>query len=135
MNIECRFSWKSEPVGYTPVCSSNFLNRHGVSLLDCVLMDNGGLCTSETIPWLNEGIERVKAVASGKVESSHWSRETWGVKFQGETARIYSLHDETYLQTLSLSGFRKALEEWIDFLQTSEGDRQPEKISFAVETV
>lgn len=98
-------------------------------------MDNGGLCTSETIPWLNEGIKRVKAVASGEVESSDWNRQTWGVKFQSETAKIYSLYDETYLQTLSLTGFRTALEEWIGFLQTSEGSRQPEKISFAVEAV
>lgn len=87
MNINVNFSWKLEADGYTPVSSSSFLNQDGVSLLDCVLMDSGGLCYLETIPWLDEGIKRIKSVATGELESSDWNRETWGVEFrkkQGE---------------------------------------------------
>lgn len=135
MNIECSFSWKSEPVGYTPVCNSNFVNRHGVSLLDCVLMDNGGLCASETIPRLRDGIKRAQSVAAGEVASSDWHSETWAVELQSDKAKIYSRYDEQYLQTLSLEGFLKALEEWTTYLQTSEADRQPKKVTFAMEAI
>src|SRR4051812_30990061 len=120
MNI--RFSWERHADGYDPVSESDFRNKAGVSLLDDVLMDSGGLPYSETIPWLNEGIRRIMSVATGESESSDWSRETWGVEFRNNTAKIYSLHDETYFQTLSLDGFSKVLRAWTAFLQSKPGD-------------
>jgi hypothetical protein len=94
MNI--KFSWKRDADGFHPVSESNLLNQDGFSLLDCVLMDSGGLPYLETVPWLNEGIKRIKSVTTGELESSDWSRETWGVEFRNNKAKIYSLHDEQY---------------------------------------
>jgi hypothetical protein len=129
MNI--KFSWKRRTDGYHPVSGSNFLNQDGVSLLDCILMDSGGLPYSETIPWLNEGIKRIKSVATGELESSDWSRETWGVEFRNNKAKIYSLHDENYFQILSLDGFSKVLQEWTAFLQSKLDDRQAEALNLS----
>ena len=123
MNI--KFSWKRDGDGYRPVSESDFLNQDGVSLLDCVLMDDGGLSNSETLPWLEEGIKRIKSVASGELESSDWGRETWGVEFRNNKAKIYSLHDEEYFQLLRLDGFLKALQEWTAFLQSKPDGREP----------
>ena len=120
MNI--RFSWERHDDRYDPVSESNVLNKDGVSLLDGVLMDSGGLPHLDTIPWLNEGIKRITSVATGELESSDWSRETWGVEFRNNTAKIYSLHDETYFQTLSLDGFSRVLREWTAFLQSKPDD-------------
>ena len=120
MNIE--FSWKRDAGGYIPVSRSSLLNQDGISLLDCVLMDSGGLRYSETIPWLNEGITRITSVGTGELESSDWSRETWGVEFRNATAKMYSLHDEDYFQILSLDGFSKVLQEWTAFLKSEPDD-------------
>jgi hypothetical protein len=70
MNIQ--FSWECDADRYAPVSSSNLLNQDGLSLLDCVLMDDGGQRYLKTIPWLNEGMKRIKAVAMGELESSDW---------------------------------------------------------------
>jgi len=127
MNIT--FSWERETDGYTPVSRSNLLNEDGVSLLDCVLMESGGLPYLETIPWLEEGIRRIKSVAIGELESSDWGRETWGVEFRNNTAKIYSLHDEEYIQILSLDGFSKVLQEWTAFLQSKPEDSETLNLS------
>lgn len=133
MNINVNFSWKHEADGYTPVSSSYFLNQDGVSLLDCVLMDNGGLCYLETIPWLDEGIKRINSVATGELESSDWNRETWGVEFRKNKAKIYSLHDEEYFQILSIDGLLKALQEWTAFLQSKPDDQKTEAPNFSID--
>ncbi len=94
MNIT--FTWSRNFEGYTPVSKSDFLNQDGISLLDCVLMDSGGLPYLDSLPWSNEGIKRITSVAAGASESSDWDRETWGVEFTNNKAKIYSLHDEEY---------------------------------------
>ena len=131
MNI--KFSWKRDAHGYDPVSESDLLNRDGFSLLDCVIMDSGGLSYSKTIPWLNEGIKRIKSVAMGELGSSDWSRETWGVEFSNNKAKIYSMHDEEYFQILSLDGFSKALQEWAAFLQSKPGDREAEALNLSID--
>jgi len=120
--INIRFSWQHRDNGCEPVCKSDLRNLDGVSLLDCVLMDDGGLSNSETIPWLNEGIQRIEAVATGRMDSYDWDRETWGVEFRDKAAKIYSLRDEGYFQILSLSAFLKVLRAWAGFLQAHPND-------------
>lgn len=98
------------------------LSMKTASAFDGVLMDSGGLPYRDTIPWLNEGIKRITSVATGELESSDWSRETWGVELRNPTAKIYSLHDEEYVQTLSLDGFSKVLRAWTAFLESKPDD-------------
>ena len=130
MNI--MFSWCRHADDYDPVSESDLLNEDGVSLLDCLLMDSGGLSYWDSIPWLNEGIERIKSVASGQPESSDWNRETWGVEFRKGKAKIYSLYDEAYSQTIGLEGFLRVLQEWVNFLQSQPDDREAETLSFSI---
>ncbi len=131
MNI--KFSWSRNAESYTPVSKSDLLNQDGISLLDCVLMDSGGLPYLDSIPWLNEGIKRITSVATGALESSDWDRETWGVEFRNNKAKIYSLHDEEYFQTISLDGFSKVLQEWIAFLQSQPDDRESEILNLSID--
>ncbi|QDT99301.1 hypothetical protein [Gimesia aquarii] len=132
MNINFNFSWKREADGYTPVSNSTFLNQDGVSLLDCVITDSGGLCNLETIPWPDEGIKKIKSVATGELESSDWHRETWGVEFRKNKAKIYSLHDEEYFQILSIDGFLRVLQEWKAFLQSKPDDLKTKTRNFSI---
>lgn len=127
--MKISFSWRHDADCCTPFSETHPPGHDDFSLLDCLLMDSGGLGYAETIPWLNEGIKRVVAVAIGEQESSDWSRETWGVEFRNNTARIYSLHDEECSQVLTLGAFSKALQEWTAFLQTKPNDRT---ISFLI---
>jgi hypothetical protein len=131
MNIS--FSWKRDSGGYHPVSTSSLLNQDGVSLLDCVLMDNGGLPYLDTIPWLNEGIERIKSVATGELECSDWSRETWGVEFTDNKAKIYSLYQEEYIQIIDLDVFLKALQMWTAFIQSEPDDRKVKAIDLSID--
>lgn len=133
MKITCNFSWKRDGDGYTPVSSSNLLNQDGVSLLDCVLMDSGGLSHLEIITWLDEGIRRINFVATGALESSDWSRETWGVELRKTKAKIYSLHDAEYFQVLSLDGFLKALEQWRAFVQSKPAESKSETLNLSID--
>ena len=86
-----------------------------------------------TIEWLYEGIKRIKSVATGELESSDWSRETWGVEARDNKAKIYSLHDEEYFQLLSLDGFLKVLQEWTAFLQSKPDDRETETLNLSID--
>ena len=124
MNIN--FSWN----GDTPCCDSDSLNQDGISLLDCLLTDDGGSGIEQSLAWIDEGIRRVQAVESGELESSDWNRETWGVVLGKHLARIYSLHDEEYFQTVSIEGFLKVLQAWSGFVQTHRSERV--KIEFSI---
>lgn len=131
MTIE--FSWNLDTHGYRPVSKSDALNRDGLSLLDCVLMDDGGLSSSVTLRWLEEGIRRVNSVLTGEIESSDWSRETWGVAFKNNKARIYSLHDEDYFQIIGLNGFSRALQEWTRFLRSKPDGLKAEALIISID--
>ncbi len=131
--METTFSWNRIAQEFTPVSSSNLLNQDGICLLDCVLMDCGGVSYLESIAWLNEGMDRISSVAAGSVRSSNWRRETWGVEFMNNKARIYSLHDETYFQAVSLDAFSKVLQEWIAFLQSQPDARNSKVFDLSVD--
>lgn len=127
------FSWSLVDDRFVPVSRSTLLNHDGFSLLDCILMDDGGLSRLKTIPWLIEGVKRCTSVAGGDSESSNWDRETWGVEFDRRGATIYSLHEPGYFQTLRLDGFLEALRIWIDFLQAAPDDREMESREFSID--
>lgn len=118
--------------GYAPVSKSDFLNQDGISLLDCVLEDSGGLPHSDTLPWLNEGLARIISVTTGASECEDWGREAWGVEFRVNQAKFYSQHDQNYSQTMSLEAFSKVLQEWISFLQSPPDDQKSRIHSFHV---
>lgn len=114
MNIT--FSWRFDFDRYDPICKSDILNDDGISLLDCILMDSGGLRYSETNPWLNAGINKIISVVSGELDSAEWIRETWGVYLKNGEAKIYSLHSEDYFQIISINSFLLVMQEWRGFL-------------------
>jgi len=127
------FTWSQTPEGYFPVSKSDFLNQDGISLLDCVLMDNGGLPYAESLPWLNAGVKKIKSVTMGTLKTSDWNREAWGVEFRNNTAKIHSLHDVGYFQTMSLEGFLRVLQEWIAFLQSQSAERETEILNLSID--
>lgn len=131
--MDIKFSWKRNAHRYIPVSESALLNGDGVSLLDCVLMDDGGLSCSATISWLDEVIKGIKSVATGDLESYDWDRETFGVEARDNKARIYSLYDEEYFQILSLDGFLKILQEWIAFLQSKPDDWETQTLNLSID--
>lgn len=102
-----------------PSCQSSDINKDGVSILACILMDDGGQHYLQTIPWLNECLEKIAMIKNTEIEFSDWSRETWGAELSRNEVKIYSLHDENYYQLLSLDQFEKALLTWRDFLQSN----------------
>ena len=123
MNIV--FSWVREDGEYTPRSQSDLVNSDGLGLLDCVLMDDGGLPYWETTPWLYEGLKMIESVTIGKSEACDWSRETWGVHLSRENAKIYSLYEEGCFQVVSIVEFSKVLAAWVDFIQSKPNVDNP----------
>ena len=112
-------SWESDGECLRPTCHSSVLNDDGISLLECILMDDGGLGYSRSIPWLEEGLDRIRLIRNGEIHFSDWSRETWGAELRVGKVKIYSLYDESYFQILSLEEFENALLAWKDFVQSN----------------
>jgi hypothetical protein len=111
-----KFSWIRKNDVYSAISSSNVVTQDGVDILSCLLMDDGGLPALATVPWLVRGIEQTNLVKSGKLETFDWVRETWGVEFRGNQAKVYSLLEESYFQVFMLDQFLVALEEWHGFI-------------------
>ena len=101
-----------------PVCESDALNRDGVSVLSSLLTDTVGLPYLSTLPWLDEGLRRLDTVKRGEAQSVRWAREDWAACFIHDRAEVYSLHDESYSEVLSLDAFEVALRAWIDFIHS-----------------
>lgn len=57
--MKLHFSWKESGGALSPTCSSTMVNRDGVSLLACLLTDEGGQLFLDTVPWLDEGLDRI----------------------------------------------------------------------------
>lgn len=60
--MKLTFSWKSTAGRWDPLCVSNVVNKDGISLLACLLMDDGGQGHLDAVPWISEGIARIGAV-------------------------------------------------------------------------
>lgn len=101
----------------SPACSSNVFNRNGVSPLACLLTDDGGQLCLDTVPWLNEGFDKIRAVKEAKVDFVDWSRDAWGAELTKESVKIYSLYDESYFELITIDSFEMALSTWLDFIK------------------
>lgn len=110
-------SWKETVGGFSPSCSSDVVNKDGFSPLACLLTDDGGQRFLDTVPWLNEGMERIKLIKCSALDSADWSRDAWGAELSKGQAKIYSLYDDDCFELLSLDAFEMALLAWRKFIQ------------------
>ncbi|WLH77709.1 hypothetical protein PSH81_18470 [Pseudomonas sp. FP2335] len=114
MNI--RFFMEESAEFSSPRCSTDVERVDGVDLLACLLIDNGGVPFNETIPWLDEGVNRLLAVRRDEKVFTEWARDAWAAHISKDGVKIYSLYDEDFSVTISLGDFEKALRGWKDFL-------------------
>ena len=111
------FSWEKSADGLSPSCSSDAVNKDGVSPLACLLTDDGGHRLLDTAPWLDEGVERIKSIKYSDIDLTDWSRDAWGAELSKGQAKIYSLYDEDCFEALNLDAFEAALLAWRNFIQ------------------
>ena len=114
--MKMTLSWDTTAGRLAPCCSSSVVKSDGVSLLACLLMDDGGQDYQGTISWIDEGVARVDAVMNAEVSTGSWDRDAWGAKLRPDEVVIYSLHDDDYTEVLTPSMFRRALVAWREFL-------------------
>jgi hypothetical protein len=112
------FSWQNESGIFVPNANSDVVNSEGVSILSCLLTDDGGLGRSEAISWIDEGIARLDKVLRGEAASLTWDREDWGSELKSDFVEIHSLHDDAYSQRIESRQFRTILASWKEFLQS-----------------
>ena len=114
--MKVTFSWDSAAGKISPCCASKVVNNDGVSIVCCLLMDDGGVPYPQSIPWVREGIAKIDSVLNGEVVSSSWDREAWGAQIANDGVKIVSLHDEDYFERISLQQFKRVLVAWEDFI-------------------
>jgi len=66
--------------------------------------------------WLQKGMAMVQAVSSGKSPNLFWDREDWGAEIRADEVIIYSQHDDSWIEAISIVSFGRALSSWYDFL-------------------
>lgn len=125
--MKLTFSWREQFERLEPACTSDVLDRDGMSLVSCLLTDTGGLPYLSTLPWLEEGLRQSEAVRCGEAESLRWGREDWGAVLRRDGVTLYSLHVEDFASVLPLDAFEAALRAWIEFVQTAP-DREATRI-------
>lgn len=116
--MKLKFSWEQSDGTTFPTCSSNVINKDGVSPLACLLIDDGGQWFLDTLSWLEEGVARINSIKKSEVEFLDWSRDAWGAELTKEHVKIYSLYCESYFELLSIESFETALLEWSSFIQS-----------------
>ena len=114
--------WKKTVDGFSPGCSSDVVNKDGISPLACLLTDDGGQRFLDTVPWLAEGMERIKLIKGSGTAFADWSRDAWGAELSKGQAKIYSLYDDGCFEVLSLDAFEMALAAWSKFVQLVPAD-------------
>lgn len=127
--MEITFSWIKDGFGeLIPNCTSNEMNANSVSPLACLLLDNGGCNYTESINWLEKGLEMARQVGEGVIDSSDWSRDAWAADLMVGGVKIYSMYDETCFEYVTLNSFRKVLLAWRNFIAKKPIDNEEEKI-------
>ena len=116
--MKVTFSWKDAAEAISPICSSEAVNKDGISLLSCLLMDDGGVPYRESILWIRKGIVKIDSVLNGEIKTFSWDRESWGALMAIDDTKIYSLHDEAYFECVTLQQLRNALVSWEVFLKS-----------------
>jgi hypothetical protein len=115
--MKLQFYWSGIFGSAEPCCKSDRVGKGGIGVLENILMDDGGIGCLASIPWLLEGISRVRLVKSGQWAEADWGRETWGAQIQPREVRLYSLHDDKFAEVIETDKFEIALLEWIKFVQ------------------
>jgi hypothetical protein len=115
--MKLTFSWRERFERLEPACTSDVLDRDGVSLVSSLLTDTGGLPYLSTLSWLDEGLRQSEAVRCGEAESLRWGREAWGAVLRRDGATLYSLHVEDFAVVMPLDAFEAALRAWIEFIR------------------
>ncbi|MBI6562492.1 hypothetical protein EIG75_26825 [Pseudomonas syringae] len=115
--MKLHFSWDESGGALSSSVSSSIVNKDGVSPLACLLTDDGGQLFLDTVPWLDEGVVRIRSVKSSKINFSDWSRDAWGAELTKGQVRIYSLYDENYFELINIDSFERALLAWLNFVQ------------------
>jgi hypothetical protein len=113
------FSWENMSGRIVPFCTSPDVSKDGISILPCLLMDDGGQRYLDTISWIDNGIAMMDSVIRGEALTMDWGRETWGAKLRSNEVELYSLHDEDYQEKITPAKFRDALVAWRKFLQST----------------
>lgn len=111
------FAWEVADGEPSPTCSSDVVNKDGVSPLCCLLTDDGGQKFLDTVSWLDEGLDRIKSVKDSGCSHADWSRDAWGAELTKEQAKVYSFHDEDYFEMIDIESFETALSAWCSFIQ------------------
>jgi hypothetical protein len=118
--MKLTFSWEDKiGWGVEPYCSADVVNKDGMSLLACLLVDDGGTGYLSSVPWIDDGIAMIDAVMKGEVADGDWARETWGAKLKPDEVEIYSLYQEDYSEVVPSPAFRHALLAWREFIQST----------------
>ncbi|HAY42339.1 MAG TPA: hypothetical protein DCY59_01750 [Micrococcaceae bacterium] len=121
--MKVEFFWSERNGEYYPECKSELLMADGVDVLSCLLMDDGGTGFDCSIEWINEGIALLGAALAEGTEGD-WGRESWAIHFEGESARIYFMDEESYGACLGTKYFESVLVGWRDFLgRRDHGER------------
>jgi hypothetical protein len=102
-----------------PKCSSDFEGKGQDSLLCWQFVDSGGVGLDTSSAWIEEGIARIDAVATGQPAERWWSSEVFITDLAVDGVKIYELYDESHFETCSLSAFRKAMVEWLGFIRSA----------------
>ena len=117
--MKVTFSWGSAAGNSSPCCASETVNKDGVSLICCLLTDDGGVPYLQSIPWVREGIAKIYSVLNGEVKSSSWDRDAWGARIALDEVKIVSLHDEDYFERITLQQFKHILVAWEKFIASN----------------
>lgn len=115
-NHVLRVFWPDVNHAREPACSSDVLTDNGVDILACLLMDDGGRGYESSVPWLEEGLARVRQVKSGAADCLDWSRDAWAVTLTLGQVILHSLYDERCNAMLELEEFESALKTWVAFI-------------------
>jgi hypothetical protein len=116
--MKLKFTWVTGPAGPQATCTVQDASLNGVYPLACLLMDDGGVDTSTSLAWIREGLASVDAVLSRDNKSrTDWDRESWGAAVTEVETKVYSLHDDQCAEMIPTLMFRRALNEWMKFVE------------------
>lgn len=117
-SVKMKLFWHMSFERFEPCCETSLVNRDGIDLLACLLLDDGGCGLETTLKWIDEGLSRTDDAISAQTESLCWDRETWGAMISLGGVEIYSLLDENVCMDLDLKSFQTALSEWKKFIMS-----------------
>lgn len=110
------FTWREQFGQLVPACDAEAPDALDFSPLACLLTDDGGMGHLASVPWLQEGLDRIDAIQGGRVLNDYWDRESWGAHLEAARAVVYSLLDDQCSQELPLKDFERVLRAWAGFI-------------------